>query len=76
MSLFIPEPQGLEFAEWGSLVAEQLEAYGVSAPRSETWQDWVSALFYVPALAQLGIPTVEGFATWQAWAAQFIGSVR
>ena len=74
---FFPEPHGLQFKDWGSVVAEQLSAYGVSAPiDEESWKTWVCALFEVPQLVSMNIPTADGFADWQSWAQQFIGSVR
>lgn len=74
---FLPEPAGMQFEQWGAVVAEQLAAYGVSAPyNSDSWKTWVCALFYVPELVAMNIPSAEGFESWEPWAAQFIGSVR
>ena len=74
---FTPTPDGLKFTEWGALVAEQLARYGVAAPLNEDgWKTWVCALFEVPELVSMNIPRPDGFESWQAWAAQFIGSVR
>lgn len=74
---FVPTPQGLSFVEWGSLVSEQLSSYGVQAPVAEdSWKTWVAALFYVPELSTLNVPSADGFASWQDWAQQFIGCVR
>lgn len=74
---FIPQTSGLKFTEWGALVAEQFGQYGVSAPFDEnSWKTWVCALFYVPELVAMNIPSAEGFDSWSAWADQFIGAVR
>lgn len=74
---FLPQVEGLDFTQWGALVAEQLAQFGVSAPyNSDSWKTWVCALFYVPELVEMNIPSAEGFSTWQEWANQFIGSVR
>lgn len=74
---FIPNPEGLKFTDWGALVAEQLAEFGISSPYNEdSWKTWVCALFYVPELVEMNIPTADGFETWQEWANQFIGSVR
>lgn len=74
---FLPEPSGLTFSQWGAVVAEQLSQYGVSAPyNDDSWKTWVCALFYVPELVAMNIPSAEGFDTWEPWAEQFIGSVR
>ena len=73
----IPRPDGLKFTEWGALVAEQFANSGVSAPYDEdSWKTWVCALFYVPELVAVNIPTADGFEDWSAWAEQFIGAVR
>lgn len=77
MNLYLPEPYGLEFKDWGSIVAEQLAAFGVSAPyNNDSWKTWVCALFQVPELVSMNIPTADGFDDWAEWAKQFIGSVR
>jgi hypothetical protein len=77
MTPFLPQTEGLTFMEWGALVAEQLAAFGVSAPYNEdSWKTWVCALFYVPELVEANIPTAEGFENWVEWANQFIGAVR
>lgn len=74
---FLPEPAGMHFEQWGAVVAEQLAQYGVSTPyNSDSWKTWVCALFYVPELVAMNIPSAEGFETWESWAEQFIGSVR
>jgi hypothetical protein len=76
-SLFAPDPHGLKFSEWGAVMAEQLAAYGVSAPTDDDgWKTWVCALFYVPELVSMNIPGADGFDDWSDWATQFIGSVR
>jgi hypothetical protein len=73
----LPEPQGLEFTQWGSVVAEQLAQYGVAMPyNNDSWKTWVCALFYVPELVSMNIPSADQFDNWQDWADQFIGSVR
>ena len=77
MNLYLPEPYGMEFVEWGAIVAEQLASFGVSAPyNNDSWKTWVCALFYVPELVAMNIPTADGFDDWSEWAKQFIGSVR
>lgn len=77
ISTFFPDPYGLKFEQWGAVVAEQLAAYGISAPMDETgWKTWVSALFEVPQLVSMNIPRADGFDSWSAWAEHFIGSVR
>lgn len=74
---FIPQPDGLKFTEWGAVVAEQFGQYGISAPYNEdSWKTWVCALFYVPDLVAMNIPSAEGFELWSDWANQFIGAVR
>lgn len=76
-SSYLPEPYGLKFEQWGSIVAEQLASFGVSAPlNDDTWTTWVSALHQVPELASMNIPQADGFQSWSDWAEQFIGSVR
>jgi len=71
IALTLPQPYGIKFADWGAVAAEQLAAYGVSAPPSEDdWKSWVCALFYVPELSD--IPSPDQFPTWQAWAYRFI----
>jgi hypothetical protein len=77
LSTYFPNPEGLKFTEWGAVVAEQLATYGVAAPINEDgWKTWVCALFMVPDLVSLNIPTADGIDSWQQWAEQFIGSVR
>jgi hypothetical protein len=68
--LFIPAPQGIEFTEWGTLVAEQLAAYGVQAPaNNDAWIEWGSNLLHEP---QLGLaPAPQGFGDWRDWASSF-----
>ena len=74
---FLPDPSGLKFTHWGALVAEQLAPYGISAPYNEdSWKTWVCALFYVPELVSMNIPSADGFEDWSAWAERFIGAVR
>jgi len=74
---FLPSPEGLKFSEWGAVVAEQLAQYGISAPYNEdSWKTWVCALFYVPDLAAMNIPSADGFESWSDWAERFIGAVR
>lgn len=76
-STAFPQPEGLKFSEWGAVVAEQLAEYGVAAPLGDdSWKTWVCALFYVPELVSLNIPSGDGFDTWSDWAVQFIGAVR
>ena len=77
ISTYFPDPIGLQFVEWGAIVAEQLAPFGVAPPINEdSWRTWVCALFYVPELVALNIPQPEGFDDWREWAQQFIGSVR
>jgi hypothetical protein len=67
----LPQPQGLKFQQWGALVAEQLAAFGISAPDSdEAWQTWASSLNYVPELAV--IPDPAGFNDWETWACRVL----
>jgi hypothetical protein len=74
---FLPEPKGLKFSEWGAVVAEQLAKYGVAAPyNDDSWKTWVCALFHVPELVAMNIPSAENFDDWERWAEQFIGAVR
>ena len=74
---FLPEPKGLKFSQWGAVVAEHLAKYGVAAPyNDDSWKTWVCALFYVPELVAMNIPSAEGFDDWERWAEQFIGAVR
>lgn len=76
-STYFPDPYGLKFGDWGAIVAEQLAAYGISAPiNDDGWKTWVSALFEVPQLVAMNIPRADGFNDWSEWANQFIGSVR
>lgn len=73
----IPQTEGLTFSEWGGLVSEQFAQYGIGAPyNDESWKTWVCALFYVPELVAMNIPSADGFDNWSDWANQFIGSVR
>jgi hypothetical protein len=77
LSIFVPQPYGLKFTDWGALVAEQLATYGVAAPINEdAWKTWVCALFYIPELTALGIPSPEQFPNWQTWAERFIACLR
>lgn len=77
LAIFLPQPYGLKFTDWGALVAEQLATYGVSAPTNEdAWKDWVCTLFYIPELTALGIPSPEQFPNWQSWADRFLECVR
>lgn len=77
LAIFLPQPYGLKFTDWGALVAEQLATYGVSAPINEdAWKTWVCALFYIPELTALGIPSPEQFPDWQTWAQRFLDCVR
>jgi hypothetical protein len=70
-SVAFPLPVGIKFAQWGSLVAEQLAEYGILAPSSEeAWQDWAAALLYVPDLAS--IPDPYGFDSWDIWASRLL----
>lgn len=63
--------------EWGALVAEELAQFGVAAPsNNDDWKSWVCALFYVPELVSMNIPSADGFKDWTEWAQQFIGAVR
>ena len=76
-AIFLPEPVGIKFTDWGALAAEQFATYGVSAPIDENaWKTWVCALFYVPELTALGIPSPEQFPDWQSWAKRFLECVR
>lgn len=76
-SFTLPEPSGLQFAQWGSVAAEQLAVYGVSPPGAETsWKEWACGLFFIPELVASNIPSPEGFETWDAWACPFIESLR
>jgi hypothetical protein len=69
-AIAIPSPLGIKFVDWGSLAAEQLAEYGISAPSSEeAWKDWACRLLYVPDLA--AVPSPIGFKTWQDWASRF-----
>lgn len=69
-SIAIPRPQGLKFAAWGALVAEQLAQYGILKPTSEAaWKQWASSLLYIPELAV--IPSPLGFKDWTTWASRF-----
>lgn len=77
ISTYFPLPDGISFTDWGAIIAEQLSAYGISAPMDEdSWKTWVSALFEVPQLVAMNIPQSDGFDDWTDWAQQFIGSVR
>lgn len=73
----IPQPQGMTFQAWGAQVAEQLSAFGIGAPPDEdSWKLWVCALFYVPELTSLNVPSPEGFSDWRLWASRFCEAVR
>lgn len=66
----IPQPQGLQFVQWGAIVAEQLAGFGIQAPANEeNWQEWGSSLLHEP---QLGLmPSPLGFNNWHDWASSF-----
>ncbi len=73
----LPEPGNLSFMQWGAIAAEQLAQYGVATPyNEESWKTWVCALFYVPELVSMNIPSADQFEDWKNWANQFIGAVR
>jgi hypothetical protein len=76
IQLEIPQPQGMVFADWAAVAAEQLAQYGVSGSSSDDWKTWAYALFYVPELTARNIPSPDGFPDWTSWASRFVESVR
>ncbi len=64
----VPDPRGLSFTRWASLLTEGLAAYNVPSPVEDEWFGWACALFSSPDLAQQGLPDPRGFADWQSWA--------
>lgn len=68
-----PEPAGMSFVAWASVITEQLAEQGVPIATNEsTWRDWVNGLLSTAGLAW--VPRTEGFETWQQWADAFVGS--
>lgn len=68
--LTIPQPQGLQFTEWGAQVAEQLAAYAIPTPTDEkSWRDWAEQLLQEPELGFAPFPV--GHSTWIDWASNF-----
>lgn len=63
----LPQPQGLSFKDWASLLCEAFAELGVALPPEEArWQDWACSLLYFPELATL--PSPIGFNSWREWA--------
>lgn len=66
----IPQPQGLKFTYWSSLVAELFAEYGILASTSDdAWQNWACGLLDIPSLSN--IPSPMMFPDWQTWACRF-----
>jgi len=67
----IPNPIGLDFIRWASVVTEELSSYNVSIPASEdTWLSWALQVFNINDLVEQGVPDPYGFSEWRAWAAR------
>lgn len=64
----IPDPRGLSFERWASLLTEELAQYNVPGPAEGQWFSWACALFSSPDLEELGLPDPRGFSDWQGWA--------
>ena len=74
ITVALPQPWGLQFVPWGSLVAEQLAEFGILAPVDEAaWKEWASSLLMIPELAT--IPDPNSFPSWQEWASRVIESL-
>lgn len=70
-TFFIPEPIGLDFMRWASVVTEELSVYNVSIPASEdSWKSWALQVYNVNDLVEQGVPEPQGFDNWRAWAAR------
>lgn len=75
--IFLPEPDGISFDDWGARVTEEFAQCGVPVPFNESlWRDWACSLFYVSTLTSKGIPSPDGFPDWRSWARRFLECVR
>lgn len=73
LSIVPPDPRGLTFAHWSSLLQEELAAYNAPRPADEdTWRDWAVQIFALPELTNLGLADPRGYDDWRRWAADII----
>lgn len=64
---FIPNPYGLTFEEWSSVIIETYAQDGVDMYNVEekNWRDWSERLQIIDDFS--AVPFDDAFATWQQW---------
>lgn len=72
------EPRFIELSRWASETAWNLSPVGTIPilANEDEWRRWADAVVALPALAGVGAPRAEGFASWQAWAEQVNQSIQ
>jgi len=64
-----PNPYGLPFERWASIVNEELSLYNISMPVSENaWAFWATKICEILDLSAEGMPSPEMYSDWRGWA--------
>jgi len=70
-SYILPNPYGVPFERFASVLVEQLSLYNVAqSPTVDNWKDWAAAILREPSMELQGLPDPRYFPTWQSWAAR------
>ena len=78
MTAFAIISNAIDPVRWADQMILSLSAYG-NVPRMAKpadWRDWANVVIAFPALAAVGAPRPERFATWADWVHQFNISLR
>jgi hypothetical protein len=78
VTAFVIDFRGMDPVRWTNAMALSLSQYG-NVPKlgdAAQWRAWGSVVTSFPALAAIGAPRPERFASWEAWVRQFNLSLR
>lgn len=73
--MIVYDPRGQTWESWCGLVAELFAQQQLGVVPEARWQEWADGLSGVGYFSNSGVPDSRGFASWQDWAAAFVGAM-
>ncbi len=75
---FTVNPTRTDPAHWCSQMALSLSQYGPIPKLLDPagWREWAAIVVSIPAIAGVGAPRPERFASWRPWAHEFNQAIR
>jgi hypothetical protein len=71
------DPRGHTFESWASLMCELYASQQLMITSASTdWKQWGNGLKAIDVFANEGVPSTEGFLSWQDWAESLMGVVN